>query len=71
MGARAGPPFIAADGTILDIQEMEPFSLELHRPSEPYRYALEVIQGWFREHGFGLGDRVEVPEGVVAGTSGE
>lgn len=63
--------FIAADGSIVDIRDMEPFSLELHRPSEPYRYALEVNQGWFEEHGLAPGDGVEVPGGVVAGTSGE
>ncbi len=63
--------FIAADGTILDMQDMEPFSLELHRPSEPYRYALEVNQGWFEEHGLAPGDGVEVPEAVTAATEGE
>ncbi len=59
--------FIAADGTILDIQEMEPLSEELHRPPAPHRYALEVNQGWFEERGFGTGDRVEIPEGVTEG----
>ncbi len=59
--------FIAADGTILDVQEMEPLSEETHRPPAPYRYALEVNQGWFEERGFGTGDRVEIPEGVTEG----
>ncbi len=59
--------FIAADGTILDVQEMEPLSEEKHRPPAPYRYALEVNQGWFEERGFGTGDRVEIPEGVTEG----
>ena len=59
--------FIAADGTILDVQEMEPLSEDVHRPPEPYRYALEVNQGWFEEQGFGTGDRVEIPDGVTEG----
>lgn len=63
--------FIAEDGTILDIQEMEPLSTEAHGPPGPYRYALEVNQGWFRRHGFGPGDRVEVPDSVEALTAGE
>lgn len=63
--------FIAEDGTILDIQEMEPLSTEVHQPPGPYRYALEVNQGWFRRHGFGPGDRVEVPDSVEALTAGE
>jgi uncharacterized membrane protein (UPF0127 family) len=63
--------FIAADGKILDIQDMEPLSLELHSPPGPYRYALEVNQGWFREHGLAPGDRMELPEEVVADTDEE
>ena len=59
--------FIAADGTILDVQEMEPLSEDRHRPPAPYRYALEVNQGWFEEQGFGTGDRVEIPEEVTEG----
>lgn len=63
--------FIAADGTILNVQEMEPLSEELHRSPEPYRYALELNQGWFERNGFGTGDRVEVPEAVQASAAGE
>ena len=63
--------FIAADGTILDVQDMEPFSTELHRPPQPYRFALELNQGWFERNGFGVGDRVEVPEAVQASAAGE
>ncbi len=63
--------FIAADGAIVDIQRMEPLSLELHSPGALYRYALEVNQGWFQEHGFGPGDGVEIPESVSVVTEGE
>ncbi|KKM61697.1 hypothetical protein LCGC14_1529160, partial [marine sediment metagenome] len=63
--------FIAADGTILDVQDMEPLSEDAHRPPEPYRYALEVNQGWFREHGLGRGDRVEIPDSGSGATGGE
>ncbi len=63
--------FIAADGTILDIQDMEPLSVDTHRPPEAYRYGLEVNQGWFREHGLGRGDRVEIPDSVSGATAGE
>jgi hypothetical protein len=63
--------FIEEDGTILDIQEMEPLSTDVHQPPGSYRYALEVNQGWFRRHGFGPGDRVEVPDSVEALTAGE
>ncbi len=63
--------FIAADGTIVDIQDMEPLSTELHRPPERYRYALEVNQGWFQQNGFDVGDQVEIPDSVSGVTAGE
>ncbi len=63
--------FIAADGVILDVQEMEPLSTVLHRPPSPYRYAMEVNQGWFGRHGLGTGDRVELPVAAIAATSGD
>ena len=62
--------FIGEDGAILDIQDMKPLSRELHRPPGPYRYALEVNQGWFGRNGFAVGDRVEVPD-TVADVGGE
>ena len=63
--------FIGEGGAILDVQEMEPFSEELHRPLQPYRFALEVNQGWFGRNGVGTGDRVEIPEEVSVVTEGE
>ncbi|MHB8968636.1 MAG: DUF192 domain-containing protein [Thermoleophilia bacterium] len=55
--------FIADDLTIIDIQDMEPGSLEPHSPQGAYRYAIEVNQGYFSEHGIAVGDRVGL-EGV-------
>ncbi len=63
--------FIAEDGAILDVQDMEALSEELHRSPQPHRYALEVNQGWFQEHGFEMGDRVEIPDSVSGATAGE
>ena len=58
--------FIAGDGLILETQDMEPLSAELHTPARAYRYALEVNQGWFERHGLGAGDRVEIPADAKA-----
>ena len=63
--------FIAADGTILDIQDMEPLSEDTHRPPAAYRYALEVNQGWFQPNGFDVGDRVGIPDSVSGARAGE
>ena len=54
--------FIEAEGYIVDIQDMQPLDLTRHRSAEPANYALEVNQGFFREHGVEVGDRVELPE---------
>jgi len=57
--------FITEDGTILDIQDMASLSTDVHQPPGPYRYALEVNQGWFQRHAYEAGDRVEIPDSVV------
>ena len=55
--------YIAADGRIVDIEDMEPLDDETKHPSaEPAQYALEVNQGFFQERGIEVGDMVESPE---------
>ena len=51
--------FIDANGRILNIAEMEPFSEEAHASSGAAAYALEMNRGWFRKQGIKAGDRVE------------
>jgi hypothetical protein len=53
--------FIAADGRIVDIQDMEPLSEEMHRSPEPYQWAVEANRGWFAAHGVSMGDEVRLP----------
>jgi uncharacterized membrane protein (UPF0127 family) len=54
--------FISSDGTILQILDLQPFSVE-PRPSErSVRYALEVPQGWFAKVGLKVGDHFEIPK---------
>ncbi len=52
--------FIAADGTIRQIEDMEPESLAAVPSYRNVLYALEVNQGWFEAHGVGPGDVVDV-----------
>jgi len=58
--------YIAGDGTIEDIQDMavlnnphdvQEASRHIYPPAAPYWYALEVNQGWFVEHGVGVGQQ--------------
>ena len=41
--------FLKEDGTITNIEHMEPLSRASHCSSEPVRLALEVNQGWFEQ----------------------
>jgi len=52
--------FVADDGTILDVQEMQAESLEQHASPAPYRYAIEASQGWFAQHGVRPGQGVDL-----------
>jgi len=52
--------YIAADGRILEIHDMQSESLNPVRSSRSARYALEVPQGWFSRVGIVPGDRLDV-----------
>ena len=58
--------FLDDSGRILSIHHMTPMQTdERYRSLQPVRYALEVNQGWFAEHGIGVGDSVEMKLPVV------
>ncbi len=50
--------FIDPKGKIVDIQDMQPFSEEVHAPTREYLWALEVPQGYFARKGVKPGDAV-------------
>jgi len=52
--------YIASDGRILEIYDMEPGNLDPVRSSRSARYALEVPQGWFGRAGITVGDRLDL-----------
>ena len=43
--------FLKNDGTIVNIEDMQPLDESSHCPQEPIRLAIEVNQGWFAERG--------------------
>ncbi len=51
--------FIARDGHIVNIEEMQPYSLDGHYALSDALYALEMNSGWFAAHGIKPGDKVE------------
>ncbi len=51
--------FIAGDGTILGLADMQPLTLQAHCSGSPVRYALEMQQGWFAAHGVAPGSTLQ------------
>jgi len=54
--------FIAADGRIVEIKDMQPLDLNTVSSSRSVRYALEVPQGWFGRANINPGDRLVLDE---------
>ena len=53
--------FIDGAGRIVAIAEMPPLRTDvIYRSPEPVRYAIEVNQGWFRDHNLHTGDVIEL-----------
>jgi uncharacterized membrane protein (UPF0127 family) len=50
--------FVDAQGTILNILDMEPQTLDTHMSAGPSIYAIEVNKGWFAEKKVKAGDKV-------------
>jgi len=50
--------FIEDDGTIVNIQDMQPHDERSHCAKRPVRYALEMTQGWFAQKGLGTGAKL-------------
>ena len=50
--------FVADDGTIVNLADMQPQSLDSHCSARPVRYVLEMHQGWFAKRGIGPGFRL-------------
>ncbi|MCE3272464.1 MAG: hypothetical protein K0S57_2861 [Ramlibacter sp.] len=50
--------FVADDGTIANIAEMKPQSLDSHCSAQPVRYVLEMNTGWFARKGIKPGAKL-------------
>jgi hypothetical protein len=50
--------FLADDGSIVNIAEMQPLSEASHCSAKPVRYALEMNQGWFAKRGLKAGAKL-------------
>jgi uncharacterized membrane protein (UPF0127 family) len=50
--------FIADDGTIVNIEDMAPQTLDSHCSAKPVRYVLEMNKGWFAKKGIKPGAKL-------------
>ena len=50
--------FIADDGTVVNIEDMKPQTLDSHCSKKPVRFVLEMNQGWFAKRGIKAGSRL-------------
>ncbi len=50
--------FVSDDGTIANIEDMQPQTLDSHCSSKPVRYVLEMNQGWFAKRGIKAGTKI-------------
>ena len=58
--------FVTEDGRISNIRTMRPYDQTTrHRSTRPARYAIEVRQGWFADHGVRAGQRVQLLAGTL------
>ena len=51
--------FVAADGRIINVDEMQPHDESTHVSRGPALYAIEMRKGWFTERGIRSGDVVK------------
>lgn len=55
--------FVADNGTIVNLADMQPLSTEPHCSAAPVRYVLEMQQGWFAQRGLQAGSRLRAAGG--------
>ena len=50
--------FLAEDGSVVNIADMQPQTLDSHCSAKPVRFVLEMNQGWFAKRGIGPGAKL-------------
>lgn len=50
--------FLADDGTVVNLAEMKPQTLDSHCSAKPVRYVLEMNKGWFARKGVKPGMKI-------------
>jgi uncharacterized membrane protein (UPF0127 family) len=58
--------YIGADGRVQEVRQAKPLDETVLTPGAPYRYVIELNQGWFERHNMGIGARVTLPDNLPA-----
>ena len=53
--------FLADNGTVINIEDMKPQTLDSHCSKQPVRFVLEMNQGWFAKRGIKPGSKLSGP----------
>jgi uncharacterized protein len=53
--------FVADDGSVANIEDMKPQTLDSHCSTQPVRFVLEMNQGWFAKRGIKAGSKIQGP----------
>jgi uncharacterized membrane protein (UPF0127 family) len=59
--------YLADDGTVVSLADMQPQVLDSHCSAKPVRYALEMNRGWFAKRGIKPGFKLTGPGGKPFG----
>jgi hypothetical protein len=51
--------FLADDGSVVNIEDMKPLTLESHCSKKPVRFVLEMNEGWFAKRGIKPGNALK------------
>lgn len=57
--------YLDAEGRVLELRDGKPLDETVLTPRQPYRYTLEVNQGWFARNGLGVGAVVSIPRDIA------
>ena len=63
--------YVAADGTIVQVERMKTLVPDGVYSREPARFVLEAPAGWFERHGVAVGTKIAIPPEVAGAAGGD
>jgi uncharacterized membrane protein (UPF0127 family) len=63
--------FVASDGTIVSIDEMQAETETYHFAAAPYRYAIEANAFWYDNHSIAAGSQIDLSQVLAVAPASE